>query len=1005
MPMSPKNVEIQEEKERINPGVLSWVEELRQVSMAVSKKGSKASASRNQLFYVLHWTEDAGGFGVTVHKGRDPKSAEEWWTIDRALIKPPPFASEEDIGILRLLWAERSHDSGLRAFGLGPRHGGDVLRRMALTGRLVPGNDFSPLLLAEARQASVNWRLDSSGRQRPCFTPEPAASLVIPLQPPWYVDLEEGAIGPLDVPGNPEVIARLFSLPPLSAMEAALVAEALTELAPELPLPAEAASSRLRRIETSPLPVLRLQTLNTHGNRSWRDYGASYNAGSFDVVLPVFRYQDAQIKPDDVREFSTLPDGETVRVTRQSDQEQLLMNSLAEAGLQKIPGYALHTFGSPPDSAYALANELCWPGFMQEMLPRLRDAGWQIEFDDDFRHHALHVDAWEAELLESENGWFDLDMGIIVEGERLPLAPLLASLFRRDVRWLDGVLLQQIADDEMIELKTPANLRIRAPAGRLKPLAATLIDLFDGFAGGDTLRLSRFDAPRLAELADTSRWLFRGQGDVLALADQLSAAQGISHVDSPAGLGLELRSYQKEGLAWLQFLRQQKLSGILADDMGLGKTAQALAHLLLEKEAGRLDRPALIVLPTSLIFNWKNEAARFAPSLSILSLHGAERKSRFAEIAQHDVILTTYPLLWRDAHELTRYRYHLLILDEAQTVKNARSQGAEVVRKIEARHRLCLTGTPLENHLGELWSQFDFLLPGFLGDSNTFTKYWRTPIEKLGDGERRNLLARRIRPFILRRKKEEVARELPLKTIIVRKVELAGSQRDLYETIRAAMDMMVREEVANKGFGRSQIIILDALLKLRQVCCDPRLVKAVSAQRVKERAKLDLLMTMLPEQVDEGRRILLFSQFTSMLSLIETELKHAGLDYVILTGDTVDRETPVRRFQAGEVPIFLISLKAGGVGLNLTAADTVIHFDPWWNPAVENQATDRAHRLGQDKPVFVYKLIIAGSIEEKILALQERKADLAAGILSEDRNVSLKFGEDDIAALFAPLPA
>jgi superfamily II DNA or RNA helicase len=1004
MPTTSKTVEGLEEKERINPGVLSWVEELRRVSMAVSKKTSKTTASRNQIFYFLHWTEDACGFGVTVHKGREAENAMEWWTIDRALIKPPPFVAEEDVSILRLLWAERAHDSGLRAFSLGPQHGGDILQRMARTGRLYPANDFSPLLLAETRPAIVSWLLDGNGRQRPCFTPTPAASLVIPLQPPWYVDLDEGVIGALDVPGNPAVIARLFSLPPLSAKEAALVAEALTELAPELQIPAEDASARLRHIDASPVPVLRLQTLDTHGNRNWRGYVASFNAGSFDVVLPVFRYQDAEIKPDDIREFTTLPDGETVRILRRSEQEKALMNSLAETGLQKIPGYALHTFGSPPDSAYGLANESLWPAFMQEGLVRLRNAGWQIEFEEDFRHHALHVEGWDAELLESDNGWFDLDMGIVVEGQRLPLAPLLASLFRRDTRWLDSVQLNRIDDDELIELMTPANLRIRAPAGRLKPLAATLIDLFDGFTGGDTLRLSRFDAPRLAELSDTSRWQFRGQRDVLALADQLSAAQGITHIDSPAGLGLELRSYQKEGLAWLQFLRQQKLSGILADDMGLGKTAQALAHLLLEKEAGRLDRPALIVLPTSLIFNWKNEAVRFAPSLSILSLHGAERKTRFVDIPVHDVVLTTYPLLWRDAHELTQHRYHLLILDEAQTVKNARSQGAEVVRKIEARHRLCLTGTPLENHLGELWSQFDFLLPGFLGDSNTFVKYWRTPIEKLGDAQRRNLLARRIRPFILRRKKEEVARELPPKTIIVRKVELAGSQRDLYETIRAAMDAMVREEVASKGFSRSQIVILDALLKLRQVCCDPRLVKAASAQRVTERAKLDLLMTMLPEQVDEGRRILLFSQFTSMLSLIETELKLVGLDYVILTGDTSDRETPVRRFQAGEVPIFLISLKAGGVGLNLTAADTVIHFDPWWNPAVENQATDRAHRLGQDKPVFVYKLIIAGSIEEKILALQERKADLAAGILSEDRSIDLKFGEDDIAALFAPLP-
>ena len=971
--------------------------------MAVSKT-DKASTSRNQLFFLLHWTEDGSGFGVTVHKGHDPENAEEWWGIDRALAKPPPFASEGDLHILRLLWAERGHDVGLRAFALGPHHGDELLQCMVHTGRLCAATDFSPLLRADARPGTVSWRVDASGRQRPRFTASPPATVVIPLHPPWYVDLDAGVIGSLEVPGNAALIERVFSLPPLSSLEAELVAEALTELAPELPLPAENASTHLRCIECSPLAVLRLQTIETHGNRGWREYPASYNSGSFDIAWPVFRYHDAELKPDDVRAFCTLPDGETVRVVRDAPRERALMDALSAAGMQKMPGYALHTFGSPPDNAYGLVNEASWPVFMRDGLTALRAVGWQVEFDEDFRQHALEVDAWEAELLESENGWFDLDMGIIVDGERLPLAPLLAMLFRRDARWLEPALLHLITDDEPIELRTATNLRIRVPAGRLKPLAATLIDLFDGYSSGNTLRVSGFDAPRLAELNDTSRWQFRGQRDVLALAERLSAAQEIGDIATPAGLGLELRAYQKEGLAWLQFLRQHKLSGILADDMGLGKTAQALAHLLVEKEAGRLDRPALIVLPTSLVFNWKNEAARFAPGLSILSLHGAERKSRFAEIPRHDVVLTTYPLLWRDAAALTQYRYHLLILDEAQTVKNARSQGAEVVRKIDARHRLCLTGTPLENHLGELWSQFDFLLPGFLGDSNTFTKYWRTPIEKLGDVPRRDLLARRIRPFILRRKKEEVARELPPKTIIVRKVELAGGQRDLYETIRAAMDAMVREEVASRGFGRSQIVILDALLKLRQVCCDPRLVKAVSAQRVKERAKLDLLMTMLPEQVDEGRRILLFSQFTSMLALIEVQLKSAGLDYVILTGDTIDRETPVRRFQAGEVPIFLISLKAGGVGLNLTAADTVIHYDPWWNPAVENQATDRAHRLGQDKPVFVYKLIVAGSIEEKILALQERKAELAAGILSEDRSIALKFGEDDIAALFAPLP-
>jgi len=991
--------------ERVSGSVLSWVEDLRRVSVAVAKKKARPAGARQQLFYILKWTADKRHFGVEIRKGKYPESAEEWWKVDRALITPPQFVSEEDLGILRLIWAERGHETGLRAFGLGPKHGAEILQRMAASHRLYPEDDLGlPLNAGAVRPAGIGWQIDGMGFQRPYLKPEPAAGMVIAVDPPWYLDLGEGETGPLEVAGNPTVVNRLFTLPPLSAKEAALVADALSELAPYLPLPTEDASARLRLIDTPLQAILQLETLHTHGQRAWRHYPPSFSGGPFDVARIVFRYGDADIRPEEKSEFITLPEGETVRLKRRPDAEAKALQALVASGMQKVPGHTLYTFGSPPEGIYGLAEEAAWTPFMQEGIERLRQAGWQVEFPEDFRHHVIEVDGWEADLYESDNGWFNLDMGIIVDGERLPLAPLLATLFRRDVRWLEAAELERIPDDEGIELHTAFGLRLRVPAGRIKPLAATLIDLFDGFTGGDTLRLSRFDAPRLAELTDVSRWQFRGQGDVFALAERLQAAQGITDIAPPAGLCLELRPYQKEGLAWLQFLREQSLSGILADDMGLGKTAQTLAHLLLEKEGGRLDKPALIILPTSLIFNWKNEAARFAPSLKVLSLHGPERKSRFAEIAEHDVVLTTYPLLWRDAEELMQHSYHLLILDEAQTVKNAQSRSAEAVRKIDARHRLCLTGTPLENHLGELWSQFDFLLPGFLGTSKQFNRHWRTPIEKLGDSARRDLLARRIRPFILRRKKEDVARELPPKTIIVRSVELEGSQRDLYETVRAAMDAKVRDEIASKGFARSQIVILDALLKLRQVCCDPRLVKANAAKKVKERAKLDLLMAMLPELVDEGRRILVFSQFTSMLSLIENELDKLEIPYVTLTGDTVERETPIRRFQEGEVPIFLISLKAGGVGLNLTTADTVIHYDPWWNPAVENQATDRAHRLGQDKPVFVYKLIVGGSIEEKILALQERKAELAAGILSEDRGIEIKFGTDDLAALFEPLP-
>ncbi|MEG0195492.1 MAG: SNF2-related protein, partial [Stenotrophomonas sp.] len=401
------------------------------------------------------------------------------------------------------------------------------------------------------------------------------------------------------------------------------------------------------------------------------------------------------------------------------------------------------------------------------------------------------------------------------------------------------------------------------------------------------------------------------------------------------GLRATMRSYQLEGLSWLQYLRQQGLGGVLADDMGLGKTLQTLAHLLVEKQSGRLDRPALVVVPTSLLHNWQSEAARFTPDLRVLALHGPARDAQFQAIAEHDLILTTYPLLWRDEQALQAHSYHLLILDEAQQVKNPRSRAAVTLRTLQARHRLCLTGTPLENHLGELWTQFDFLLPGLLGSEKQFNQHWRHPIERGSDHRRAQLLAQRMRPFILRRRKDQVASELPPKTVITRTVVMEGGQRELYETVRVAMEKQVREAINGSGLARSHIVVLDALLKLRQVCCDPRLLPGETPARNAGSAKLDLLREMLPSMVEEGRRILLFSQFTGMLALIAQALDGMGLAYVTLTGDTQNRVTPVQRFMQGEVPVFLISLKAGGVGLNLTAADTVIHFDPWWNPAAE----------------------------------------------------------------------
>ena len=696
-------------------------------------------------------------------------------------------------------------------------------------------------------------------------------------------------------------------------------------------------------------------------------------------------------------------------------------------------------------SPWSLLQEDFFADFWAEQLPALQALGWSVVIKPGFAHESVMVEAWHLIIdpatgevsgkevasrmqgyapvvgklgLPAREGSWLLSLGVEIEGETLDLVPMLANLLQRDARWLHAKQIAAIDDLDIILLRAPGGKRIAAPAAPLKAIISHMLDLLaDERRPPGPISLSSWETQRLDALRQSlhdsqvaragahGQWQLQGVPGLRDLAARLHRAGEPPAVDAPDGLGITLRPYQLHGVAWLQYLRAHHLAGILADDMGLGKTAQALAHLLIEKQAGRLDRPALVVLPTSLIFNWQAETERMAPDLRVLTLQGPERDKLFASIAEADIVLTTYPLLWRDLAELEKQEFHLLILDEAQTVKNAASRSADAVRRLRARHRLCLTGTPLENNLGELWTQFDFLMPGFLGDSRSFTRIWRKPIEVNGETLRAQLLAQRIRPFILRRRKDEVATELAPKTEIIKRLKLQGQQRELYESVRVAADEQVRRILKRKGFGGAQISILDALLKLRQVCCDPHLLKGSQTPENMERAKLDMLCDMLPALVAEGRRVLVFSQFTEMLALIADQLDSLELPYLSLNGNTppAQRGAVVARFQNKEVPIFLISLKAGGVGLNLTAADTVIHMDPWWNPAVEEQATSRAHRIGQEQAVFVYKLVVEGSIEERILELQARKAALAEGILGSDAALAPKFNAEDLQALLAPL--
>lgn len=695
-----------------------------------------------------------------------------------------------------------------------------------------------------------------------------------------------------------------------------------------------------------------------------------------------------------------------LRIVRDPAAEALLRQRLEKTGM-RVALRQSEALAQHPGEHFELGGESAWLAFVQHELPQLRADGWRVQIQPEFHYNLAHIDQWYADVEDApERDWFDLEVGIEVEGQRISLLPILLQAIRRTPWLLTGDALNQRQDEDVLLVSLPqGHRRVALPFARLKPLLATLGELFFRDTGEtpQRLRLPRADAARLGDLEQGPALAWQGGERMRGFARRLRE-QVTAPVRAPKGLCAKLRPYQLQGLGWMQALAELEVGGLLADDMGLGKTLQTLAHILTEKLAGRLTHPALIIMPTSLIPNWQDEAARFTPQLKVLALHGAKRRAQFKLIARHDIVLSTYALLPRDIKVLSEQPYHLLILDEAQNIKNPRSKAALAAAQINARHRLCLTGTPLENHLGELWSLFNFLMPGWLGDSKSFTQDYRTPIEKQGNEQRLAHLNGRIKPFVLRRNKEQVARELPPKTEITHWVELSPAQRDRYETLRLAMDKKVRDEIARQGLARSQIVILEALLRLRQACCDLRLLDGEDSHlKSHDSGKLSALLDMLDELFAEGRRVLLFSQFTSMLRLIENELKTRHIPYAKLTGSTQDRRAPVQQFQAGELPIFLISLKAGGAGLNLTAADTVIHFDPWWNPASEAQASDRAYRIGQDKPVFVYRLIARGSVEEKIQHLQQAKANLAKGVLEGGSQAQWQLSEADLTALFAPL--
>jgi superfamily II DNA or RNA helicase len=683
-----------------------------------------------------------------------------------------------------------------------------------------------------------------------------------------------------------------------------------------------------------------------------------------------FLYGDTCVTPQDEAEGvlpAPAPPGPITQVLlRDREAEQ---SHLAELG--KLPISVYNPYGSDSVSLRLKAKHL--PAIVDQLVAR----GWRVEADGKVYRTAGNFQI----KVQSGINWFDLEASMDFGGVEAPLPDLLAALRR-------GQNYVELGDGSWGLL----------PEDWLKRYTS-LADL--GEATDGKVRFVRSQALLLDALLAEQEHTRVDRG-FEEYRQRLRSFSGIAPHDPPASFQGQLRDYQRHGLGWLHFLRDLELGGCLADDMGLGKTVQVLA-LLEERRSRRLPagdtrRPSLVVVPKSLVFNWIDEAQRFTPQLRVFNYTGTQRNASPEQLESADVVVTTYGTLRRDIVQLKQRSFDYVILDEAQSIKNGNSQMAKAALLLQAQHRLALSGTPIENHLGELWSLFEFLNPGMLGRSSAFAALCRTA--KADDHESLLRLARAVAPFILRRTKEQVLHELPAKTEQTLYCELPPKERKEYDQLREYYRTKLATVIDQRGLKQSKIHVLEALLRLRQAACHPGLLDPKRAGT--SSAKLDTLLEQLEEVIGEGHKALVFSQFTSLLAIVRKRLDKASISYQYLDGKSRDRKSIVTAFQNDDsCRVFLISLKAGGHGLNLTAADYVFILDPWWNPAVEMQAIDRTHRIGQTRRVFAYRIIARDTVEEKVLALQNGKRDLANAIVTANDSLIRKLTVEDLQLILS----
>ena len=889
--------------------------------------------------------------GVRTPKRNGELSLPRAATFERATIEALPDARDREVMALVAALSGGRYGFGIASRVMLPQGiATHVIEKAASTGRL-------SLRLPDRNLAVVRFDDGASYALHLVVTPEGDKELVlrgelrrgdelVPLSAPLLVTADGLVVFPdriARLAGSPSWVAVLrehgnaLRIPVEDGPDFALELATLAS-APAVELPE---SIRVPEHRSLPTPQLSIAVLR----RGFPDLQA----------LLAFDYDGRLVGQDEPRD-RLLRDG--VLLVRDRAAEAGFVDALTAQGARRGEGWLI-----PADR-------------FSELAAALASSGWKIEVGG----QGVQLPGAVEVAVRSSIDWFDLSAEVSYGAERVALPALLAAVRRGDryVTLRDGTL----------GLLPEAWLEQHRLVGEL------------GASQGDDLRFKKgqlglLDA-LLASLPEA-----RVDEQLSRARTSLQRFSKIVPAEPPPGFVGTLRSYQHEGLGWLEFLREFGFGGCLADDMGLGKTIQVLA--LLESRRQTAGKPSLVVVPKSLLFNWQREAAQFTPALRVLEHHGQKRS--LARAADYDLVVTTYGTLVRDAAALQAVDFDYAILDEAQAIKNARTDAAKAARLLRADHRLALTGTPIENKLSDLWSLFEYLNPGMLGASAVWKRYAERGassdgVETAEDAQERTTLGRALRPFLLRRTKEQVAHDLPPKTEQIIYCELEGEERAQYDELRAHYRSSLLGLVADKGIERSQMHILEALLRLRQAACHPALIDPTRAEQPS--AKLTALLGQLEEVVEGGHKAVVFSQFTSLLAVVRQHLDKAGVAYVYLDGKTRDRKARVDRFQNdAATPIFLVSLKAGGVGLNLTAAEYVFLLDPWWNPAVEAQAIDRAHRIGQTKPVIAYRLIGRDTIEEKVLTLQAHKRALASAVIDADHALIGGIGKEELELLLS----